>query len=124
MQSFPPALARPLAEAAPACRAASTAHLQWEQLPGKTGPENKEDAGEDLPVAHPRAATVLAHLALSGQERLDYRPERVIDEGSHALRTNSRYLLKRTLSRNAAEAAVHQMGTRIRARCYLFPSVC
>ena len=31
------------------------------------------------------------------QERLDHRPERVVDEGFHALQTTSSYLLKRTL---------------------------
>lgn len=41
---------------------------------------------------------MLAHLALLGQERSDHRPECIIDEGSHAIQTTSRNLLKRALS--------------------------
>lgn len=98
MQVFPSALACPLTKAPPAGQATAAAHLERKQLPRQAGAQHELDAGEDLPVAYPRATTALAELALLGQERHDHRPERVIDEGLHTRQTISRYLLKRALT--------------------------
>src|SRR3990172_4975406 len=66
----PDAAFGPGAESAPARRPAAAPHFQGEQLPRQPGAQHKQDAPEDLVVAHEGSPKRLAWLPFLGQLRL------------------------------------------------------
>lgn len=94
----PDAAFGPGAESAPARRPAAAPHFQGEQLPRQPGAQHKQDAPEDLVVAHEGSPKRLAWLPFLGQLRLYDRPERVVDERFQASRTITNHVLQRALT--------------------------
>ena len=80
VQLLPDAGRLPVAQPAPAGRAAAAAQLLGQQPPRAAGPEDEDDAGEGGAVRDAGAAA-LGLRRLLGQERFDGLPEVVGDEG-------------------------------------------
>lgn len=80
MHSLPDTRGVPLGKAPPAGHPRPAAHLLGEILPGDTGLQDEDDAGEDPAVGDPLAPGVSVPPLDDGQLGLDASPQVVRDE--------------------------------------------